>query len=56
MISTLITVLIVLLIFCVIFWVIDQIGIPAPMNMVVKVILALVLLLWCLKAFGLLSL
>ena len=55
MISTLVTILIAVLILVCIFYVVDMLGVPHPINMVIKVILALVLLLWALRSFGLLS-
>ena len=46
MISILVTLLIILLIFSVAWWVIGMIPVPQPFANVIKVVLALILLIW----------
>ena len=46
MISLLITLLIVLLIASVVWWIISQLPLPAPFAMIVRVVFALILLIW----------
>lgn len=55
MIELLILILIGALIVLVLFWVIDAIGLPHPINLVAKVLVALIFLLFLLQRSGLLS-
>jgi hypothetical protein len=50
--STLINILIIALIFALAFWVIGKMGVPEPINMILRVIVGLVALVWLLNLFG----
>ncbi len=50
--GTLINILIVALIFSLAFWVIGKMGVPEPINMILRVIVGIVALIWLLNLFG----
>ncbi len=50
--GTLINILIVALIFSLAFWVIGKMGVPEPVNMILRVIVGIIALIWLLNLFG----
>jgi hypothetical protein len=50
--GTLINILIVALIFSLAFWVIGKMGVPEPINLILRVIVGIIALVWLLNLFG----